>query len=451
MVIAKKETELLDNAAVRLTVTVDKDAIQQEYDGLVNEYCKTVRVKGFRPGKVPPAVLIRKFQDALIGETGERIIRKSLEEAVEQADKKPIASTVPEVDSEDRLELGKDYTYKVTYDTYPEIELGPYQGLEIEEPVVKITDEDIGRELKSLQEQNSIVVDKKEGAVEEGNIVNIDYVELDPQGQEVPETRRESFVFEVGTGYNLYKIDQDLVGVKETEEKTLAKRYPEDFEIKELAGREVSLKVKVNNIKEKQLPEVDDELAQDISDKYQTLEDLKKDIRQRLEDFARTRIREQSISQLLDKIAAATKVPLPRSMVDQELENQWRSFLSRVRSEEKTVLEQLSREGRSKADVQAEWRPAAERRILLQLVVQELAEQEKIEVPQDELEERVKRQAEAEGLPVEEARERLAGSGYLQLMGYDLRNEKLYDRLLQLSTVKKGKQTKFLDLVQGNQ
>jgi trigger factor len=449
-VIKSKKIEALDNAGVKLTVSVKKDYIQEQYDDLVAEYCKTVSMDGFRKGKVPPNVLLRKYGEAVLAETMEKVIRTSLEEALKKVDKKPIATSIPEVDTKKGLELGKDYTYSATYDTYPEIKLPDYKGQSYEELQVKIADDDMDRELKALQEQNSIVIDKKEATVLTGDIVNIDYAELDDQDQDIQGSKREGFVFELGSGYNLYKLDDDLVGMKTGEEKIISKDYPEDFEFKELAGRSVRLKVKVNAVKEKQLPEINDELAQDISDKYENLEDLKNDIRSRLEEYAAQKVREQAISQILEKIAEQAEVPLPKSMLDSELEDQWQRFISRVGGEETPVLRQLQSEGRSKEQILEEWRPSAEKKLKLQLVVNEMVKQEGIELEDKEIDERVQKEAEAQNMSMEEARQAMQRNNYLEFLKYDLKNEKLYDILLDTGTRKKGKKVKFLDLVQGN-
>jgi trigger factor len=449
-VIKSKKIEALDNASVKLTVSVKKDYIQQQYDELVTEYCKNVRMDGFRKGKVPPNVLLRKYGDSIMAETTEKVIRSSLEEVLQKIDQKPIATSIPEVDTKKGLELGKDYTYSATYDTYPDIKLPAYKGVSFEELQVKISDEDMDRELKALQEQNSIVIDKKDATVLKGDIVNIDYAELDEQEQEIPDSKREGFVFETGSGYNLYKIDDELVGMTTGDEKIISKDYAEDFEFKELAGRSVRLKVKLNAVKEKQLPEINDELAQDISDKYENLEDLKKDIRQRLEEYAAQKIREHNISQILENIADQAEVPLPKSMVDGELEDQWQRFISRLGGDEARILRQLEAEGRNKEQIQGEWRAGAEKKLKLQLVVNEMVKQEGIELEDKEIDERIQKEADSQNMSLEEARDMMERNNYLGFLKYDLKNEKLYDILLGSGTRKKGKKVKFLDLVQGN-
>lgn len=194
------------------------------------------------------------------------------------------------------------------YDTWPVVELGPYTGLEIDQPQWEITDEDIGRELKGIQEQNALFTDKESGDLEKGNIANVDYGELEA-GAEKPGTKREAFVFEVGTGYNVYKIDDDIIGMKKGETKLVTKVYPEDFETSALAGKSVTLRVTLNSIKEKKLPEINDELAQDISEKFKTLEELKADIRTKLEHAVKQNVRSRTITRLLDSIVETSRSP----------------------------------------------------------------------------------------------------------------------------------------------
>jgi len=449
-VIKNKETELLENSAVRLSVTVEAGAIQKEYDELLKEYSRSVRMDGFRKGKVPPNILLRKYGDIILGETAERVVQKSLEAALEGSEQKPIATSVPTLDAVDKLELGREFSYKVTYDTYPSIELPEYKGLEYEELEVDVGDEDIGRELQILQEQNSVVVDKQVPVVATGDVVNVDYVELDSGGAEQTATRRQSFVFEVGSGYNLYRFDEEVVGLKAGEEKTIAKVFPADYEIKELAGRSVSLKVKVNTVKEKQLPEINDELAQDISDKYKNLDDLKADIRSKLTKHAAQRVREHNISQLLDKISAGTTLALPKSMLEHELEDEWERFVSRVRASEQVVLKELEKEGKSKESVQQEWKPAAEKKLRLQLAVSQMVKKEGIQASEEEVNGRVQADAEARSITFEQAKEIYTKNRLLEFLAFDIKNEKLYDQLLTAGRPKKGKKVKFLDLVQGN-
>jgi len=449
--ITTKKVELQENSSVKLKITVKKKSVKEEYDNLVRKYCETVQVKGFRKGKVPADILIRKFGDSLTAETTENIIRGSLEDILESIKHRPIPYSTPTVDSQSSLDLEKDFVYDVIYDTYPEIELSDHLGLEYEELKVKITSEDLKRELENLQEQNSYFIDKEDGSVEKGDNINIDYVEVDEKGAELPGTKRESFAFVVGSGYNIYQFDDDLLSMKNGEERLIKKSFGQDFENKELAGREVKLKVKVNNIKEKKLPELNDELAQDISDKYNTMDDLKKDLKQKIEETSKSRVRTDSISRLLDQITDKSTISLPKSMIELEVSSQWRSFLGQYKVDEKKLLEQLKeKDNKTKEDMLEQWRPSAERKLKLMLAVNKMIEKEKIKAGKEDIKEEIKKIADSRSITIKQAEEELKKGNYLEYIKEDLKKEKLYDLLLEKGKAKPGKSINFLDLLEGN-
>ncbi|GAG05254.1 unnamed protein product, partial [marine sediment metagenome] len=188
----------------------------------------------------------------------------------------------------------------------------------------------------------------------------------------------------------------------------------------------------------------------DISDKYENLEDLKKDILEKLEKYTKQKIREHNISQILEKITDQATIALPKSMVESELQDQWHRFVSRLGGEEKPVLQQLETEGKSKEQILDEWRAGAEKKLKLQLVVNEMVKQEGIELEEKDIEERIRKEADTQNISFEEAKETMNRNNYLEFLKHDLKNEKLYDILLDGGPRKKGKKVKFLDLVQGN-
>jgi len=449
--ITTKKVELQENSSVKLKITVKKKSVKEEYDNLVRKYCETVQVKGFRKGKVPADILIRKFGDSLTAETTENIIRGSLEDILESIKHRPLPYSTPTVDSQSSLDLENDFVYEVIYDTYPEIELSDHLGLEYEELKVKITSEDLKRELENLQEQNSYFIDKEDGVVEKDDNINVDYVEVDEKGAELPGTKRESFAFVVGSGYNIYQFDDDLLSMKNGEERLIKKSFGQDFENKELAGREVKLKVKVNNIKEKKLPELNDELAQDISDKYNTMDDLKKDLKQKIEETSKSRVRTDSISRLLDQITDKSTISLPKSMIELEVSSQWRSFLGQYKVDEKKLLEQLKeKDNKTKEDMLEQWRPSAERKLKLMLAVNKMIEKEKIKAGKEDIKEEIKKIADSRSITIKQAEEELKKGNYLEYIKEDLKKEKLYDLLLEKGKAKPGKSINFLDLLEGN-
>lgn len=449
--IAGKEVKPLENSSVELTVTVPKDAAQKEYDELVTKYSKTLAVRGFRKGKVPTNVLVQKFGDSLLSEASANIIENGLKEALEDIEQKPLAYAIPELKGDPNLELGKDFSFTVTYDTFPEIELGTYKGLEIEAPEVELSKEDEERELEALRDHNAVVVPKEEGAVEQGDIVTVDYFELDEQGEEKGGTHRQDFVFTVGSGYNLYKFDDDIVGMETGGEKTIDKEFGEDYEFEELRGKKVSVKVKVTAIKTKQLPDLDDELAQDINEKYKTLQDLKDDVKKNLQEDLDARLRSRKLDALMDKIIESSKIDLPKAMIDAELELSWDNFVAQSRLEERRVLELLESQGRSRESLFDEWKPSSMKSIKQRLIVNEIAEKEKVEATNADLEKELARQAELRSSTVDEVRELFEKNNSMEYLRRDLTDRKVYDLLLDSATVNNGQKMSYVDLVGKNQ
>ena len=450
--VTQKEVQKLEHASVKLTITVDGAEAQKKYDELLKKYAKTAHIKGFRKGKVPPKILEQKYGEGIKEEATIEILDEGLKEALEDVEQKPLPYAQPRLDDEESLNLtlGEDFTFSVIYDVYPDIEVGEYKGLEIEVPDVKVLKKDEKRELENIQEQNSMVAEKQGGAVEKDDIVTIDYVEIDEEGNEKPDTSRSDFVFTVGTGYNIFKIDDDIIGMQKDEEKVIEKEFPEDFEHEEYAGKKVRLKVKVKTIKQKDVPALDDELAQDVSDKYETLDDLKKDVRAQLEETLKQKLRETKIEKLFDQIIESSKVDPPESMIQAELDNSWQRFIQQSRIGEEQVLQILQMQGKTKEDMMAEWRPNAERSLKFQLLVEKIRESEGIEATDEEAYEELKQQAEQAGQDYEEVKQQYEQNNLMDYVKTDVQNRKLFDFLLEQSKLKKGKKIDYLDFVQNN-
>ncbi|MBN1523615.1 MAG: trigger factor [Spirochaetales bacterium] len=449
--ISQKEVNLKENSKVFLKITVPGTEVQKEYDELLKEYCEKVQIKGFRKGKVPAEVLIRKYGEEIKGETTYSVIKKSLDEAIQTVEEKPLGYSMPElIDQKVTAEPGKDFTYEVTYDTYPKVELGDYTGIKAEKLQYAIADEDLDRELKAVQDRNSVVKEIKDAAVKKGHIITIDYTELDADENPVEGTAREGFVFEVGTGHTLHKIDEDVVGMKAGEEKIIKKTYDKEYDYKELAGRDIILKVKVVVVKEKILPALDDELAQDVSDKFKTLDDLKKDITDRLTKAAEDKIKEQLATQIIEQIVAASKMDLPSTMIDLELEQSWRNFCQQFNNREDIVIKALEQDGKTKEDLYKDWRPNVEKKIKAEIVLQEIEEKQKITASEEEVDAEVKKFADERGIEFEKAKEQYEAAKMLDYLKRSITREKTFDYMIEQAEVKKGKKIKLLDLLQGN-
>ncbi len=448
--IAHKEIETQENSSVKLNVTIEKDALKDEYDKLLNEYKKKAHIKGFRKGKVPASVLERKFGDSIKQEASANCIENSLKEIFDEIDEKPLPYSTPELQDELEPDLEQDLSFSVVYDVFPEIQLGEYKGLTVEVPQVEVTEEDEQRELQKLQDRNAMVVDKKDGVVEKDSIVTIDYAELDENDSVIEETKREGFVFTVGSGYNLYKIDDEVEGMKKDEEKIIEKEYGDDFEYEELRGKKVRLQVNVTAVKEKELPELDDDFAQDISEEYETIDDLKADIKKRLEESKEARVREKTVNSLMDQIIENSSIELPQSMVTMELENSWQNFLGRYRMPEEQLLTLLQHENKDKDSLLEEWKPSVEKNLRARLLIDKMIEEENIEISDNEIEEELQKYADESNKSLDEVKEEISKGNSEQYVRYELKQRKLFDRLIEETDIKKGEKMKFLDLQEEN-
>lgn len=452
--VQEKQIEKQENSSVKLSVTVAAEDVRKAYDELVAKYRKDAQIKGFRKGKVPVNVLERKFGESFRAETLQNVIEEALRECIEELEEsdRPLPYARPTLlDEELELDPDEKLEFHVAYDVFPEVTLGTYKGLEISEPQVKITKKDEERELEDLRQQNALVIEKEEGTVAEGDIVTINYEEIDENDEPLPETRREDYVFTVGSGHNLYHIDTEVVGMAKDETKVIEKEYPEDFEHEELAGHKKRLNVTVTLIKERDVPELDDEFAQDISDDFETLDDLRKDVRSKIEKNASDRVRSQKIDQLMEQVVAASEVEVPASMVDTELESSWRNLAQQYRVSPEQMDQLLAMQGQNREAIFADWRPAAIERLKRSLLVQKMIESEEIEVTEEEAEAQIREDSEERKADPAQILEYYRKNGMLSYVQQEIAERRMFDLVLESSTVSKGDKIDYVDLVGENE
>lgn len=449
--VVSKEIKRLEHSAVSLTVTVGKDDVRAQYDEMLKSYAKSVQIKGFRKGMVPKEVLERKFGPSLKGEAVGRVMEKALEELFEQIEEKPLPYSTPSVKDEPSLDLDKDLTFTVSYDVFPDVKAGAWKGVEVEAPVVSVEDADVDRELEQVRDRNAVVLDKDDSAkAAKGDVVTVSYCELGDDGAPVPGTERQDYVFTIGTGYNVFKFDDEIVGMKKGETKDFEKAYPADFADKELAGTSKKLRATVQALKEKKLPDLDDELAQDVSEKYKTLADLKADLRANLEKTLEAKLREIKINALLEKIVADSSIDLPESMFRIELESRWRALARRFNATPEQLVNIVASSGKTPDDLMAEWRPDVEKALKARLVVEKLGKDLGVEVGDDDVKKEIETMASSMGVGVEEVEKHYEREGMKDYLKDDLKDRKLFDLLLSEAKAKKGKKAKYLDLMGDN-
>ncbi|MEE0352507.1 trigger factor [uncultured Treponema sp.] len=451
-----KEISKLENSAVKLTATIAKEDVVSGYNKNISKYAKNVQLPGFRKGHVPVKVLEQKYGDSLKQEVLADLIDESLNQIFaeeESKDIRPLPYTQPRLDGDKLPEFStdKDLTFSVVYDVFPSVEVKDFSKIEVKEPQVEIGEKELNEELKAIQERNAVVIDKKEGEpVEKDNIVTIDYKELDDSGATVSGSEREGFVFTVGTGENIYKIDDEIIGMKKDETKEISKTYDAKDENKDLAGKTKKISVTVKAIKLRNLPALDDELAQDVSEKYKTLDDLKKDISKGLESAKNRKIAELKSQSLLEQLVEKNPIVLPKSMVQAEMESRWRMMAQQFQTTPEQLEKMISASGQSKENMLTQWTGDAEKMLKSRLIVDALIREKNIAVTPEEVEAEFAKIADESGSTLDEVKEHYKDARAKEYIIDEIKENKLYDELYKQVKVSKGDKVEFADLFKNN-
>ena len=443
-----KEITRLEKSNVRLSMTIPHEDVLSQYNEMIKEYTKNVQLPGFRKGKVPQNVLERKFGDTLKKEAVGKTIEKTLEEIFDGTempeDEKPLPYSRPQMQDEAKIEFGEDLNFALVYDVMPKITVGQWKGLEVEVPQVKISDEDISAELESIRELNTVTIDRDEdAAAEEGDEVTISYFETGENGEELPNSRRDNFSFTLGSKTIPYQFDDDIIGMKKGEAKKLTRTFPKDTPPKDFT-------LTLEAIKEKIIPDINDELAQDVDEKFETLDDLKASIRDKLGKNIEAGIKKINVEKLMDKIIETTPVVLPESMVITEITGRIQNIASQYNVDGEKIMEMLSQNGDGKDNAQEKFRSSAEFALRSNLILDTLIKDNNIEASDEDINNEFERIALENGVAIEDVENRYKGERATAYLKDSVKERKMFDLLLSENTIKLGNEIKYVDFMGKN-
>lgn len=447
-----KELSRIENSAVKLTVTIAKEDVVSGYNAAVSKYAKNIQLPGFRKGHVPVKVLEQKYGESLKQEIMGDLIDESLNQIFSEDDTgdiRPLPYTQPRLEGDKlpALDLNADLTYTVVYDVFPKVEVKNFDGITVKEQQVTVGDKELQEELKAIQERNAVVIDKKDGEkVAKDDIVTIDYSELDDAGNVIDGSAREGFVFTVGSGENIYKIDDDIIGMKKDESKEISKTYAADDADKDLAGKTKKIKVTVKAVKVRNLPALDDDLAQDVNEKYKTLDDLKKDIAVNLETAKNRKVAELKSQSLLDQLVEKNPVELPKSMIQAEQASRWNMMAQQFQTTPEQLDKMIAASGQSKEDLLKQWTGDSEKMLKSRLIVDTLLREKNISVTPEEIEAEYEKIAKDNSITVDEVKEHYKDAKAKEYLIDETKENKLYDELYKQVKVVKGDKMEFADL-----
>ncbi|WP_017549042.1 trigger factor [Salinicoccus carnicancri] len=407
-----------------LTVTVPATEVDSALDEAFKKVSKEVSVPGFRKGKVPRQMFEKRFGvESLYQDALDILLPKAYTEAVEEAGINPVDQ--PDVDIEE-MEKGKDLVFTAKVTVEPEVELGEYKGLEAEETDTEVTEEDVQKEIDSMLESHAEMVVKDEGKVEEGDIVNLDFDGY-VGGEQFEGGKAEGYDLEIGSGSFIPGFEEQVIGLENGEEKDVEVTFPEEYHAEELAGKEAVFKVKINSIKVKETPELDEDLLKELDQDVESVDALKekleKDLKEAKENQADVSMKEQLIEQASDN----AEIDVPEAMIKTETDRMLQEFEQRLSQQgiNMEMYQQLS--GQDEDALRDQMKDDAEKRVRTNLVLKQIAVDENIEVAEADVDAELEKMSEQFGIKVEDIKSTL---GDLSMLNEDLKVQKAIDVLV---------------------
>lgn len=418
-----------------LTIEVDAEKVNEGLDVAFKKVVKEVSVPGFRKGKMPRGLFEKRFGvESLYQDAVDYLLPTAYANAVEETGIEPVAN--PEIDIE-QIEKGKSMIIKATVTVKPEVKLGEYKGLEVEKQDVDVTDEEVEQELTTLQQRHAELVIKEEAPAELGDTVVMDF-EGFVDGEAFEGGKGENYSLELGSGQFIPGFEDQLVGMAQGEEKDINVTFPEEYHAADLAGKPAVFKVKVHEIKGKELPELDDEFAKDVDEEAETLDELKAKIRTRLEDTKKHEAEHKVRDTVVEKAADNAEIDIPDAMVETEIDRMMQEYEQQLQMQGLNLDLYFQFTGQNKESLREQMKDNAAKRVRINLTLEAISNEENFEVSEEEMEKELEKMAGMYNMTVDNIK---AALGNLEVLKGDLKIQKAVDFLVENSkTVEKAEE-----------
>ncbi len=407
-----------------LQVTVPAEEVDKALDQAFKKVVKQINVPGFRKGKVPRQIFEQRFGvEALYQDAVDILLPKAYSEAVVEADINPVDQ--PEIEVT-QIEKGKPFTFDATVTVEPEVQLGDYKGLEITKQATELTDEELEQTIEQRLEAMADMVIKEDGQVEEGDTVNLDfdgYVD----GEQFEGGQADGYDLEIGSGMFIPGFEEQLVGLKVGEEKEVEVTFPEEYHAEELAGKPATFKTKINEIKTKEVPELDDELANELDSEADNVEQYKENLRKQLTEQKQTDAENLQKEEAITLATDNATVDIPEAMIKTEEDRMVQEFAQRLQQQGLNLETYFQISGQSEEDLRGQMKDDAEQRVKTNLTLAAIAEAENIEVFEEDVDKELQNMSEQFNISVEDIKNTL---GNTDIVKNDVRVKKVIDLLV---------------------
>ncbi|WP_147640730.1 MULTISPECIES: trigger factor [Mammaliicoccus] len=406
-----------------LTVTVPKEEVDKGLDKAFKKVVKQINVPGFRKGKMPRPLFEQRFGvESLYQDALDFILPEAYGNAVEEAEINPVDR--PEIDVT-QMEKGKELIFEATVTVEPEVELGEYKGLAIEKQDREVTDEEFEEALNdAVSRQAELTV--KDGEIAEGDVANINfdgYVD----GEAFEGGQAEGYDLEIGSGSFIPGFEEQLIGLKANDSKDVVVTFPEEYHAEELAGKEATFKTEINEVKGKEVPELDDELAQELDESVKTVDEYKENLRKDLEEAKVNQADATEKEEAITKASDNATVDIPEAMINTELDRMMQEFEQRISQQGLNLDLYYQFSGQSEEELKAQMKEDAEKRVKTNLTLRAIADAENIEISDEDVEAELTKMSEQFGLSVEDIKSTLGNN---DILVNDLKIQKVIDLLV---------------------
>ena len=378
------QVEKLEHNMVKLTVEVSAEEFAKAVKAAYNKNKNKITIPGFRKGHAPQQLIEKLYGPVIFfEEAANALINQTYNEEAESTGLEFVSR--PEFDV-DQIEKGKPFIYTATVAVRPEVKLGQYRGLEVTRQETLVSDDEINEELKREQEKNSRLVEV-DRPVQDGDTVILDY-SGSVDGEKFDGGTAENQTLVIGSGSFIPGFEEQLVGMAKDETKDITVTFPEEYHAENLAGREAVFTCTIHKIQEKELPELDDEFAQDVSE-FETLDEYKKSIMDRLTERKQRSAKAAQENEAVDKVIAASEMDIPEAMIDSQVTSMYQDYARQLQSQGIPIDTYLQYMGTTEEKVKSDMRPQALKQIQTRLVLEEVAKAESLEPNDLRLEEEI--------------------------------------------------------------
>lgn len=402
----KTSTKLEEANKFELEITVDGEVFKNAVNKVYKKQVKSINIPGFRKGKAPKHIIEKMYgKEVFYDDAMQDCYPEALEAAAKEADVKIVA-----VETLEAIDVNDDgFTFKATIIVEPEVEVANYSGIEVEKNSTEVTDELINEEIEKVRERNSRMITVEDRAAEDGDIAVIDF-EGFLDGEAFEGGKGENFNLKLGSGQFIPGFEEQIVGHKADEEFSINVTFPEDYQAEELKGKAAEFKIKLHEIKVKELPEVDDEFVKDVSDK-ETLDEYKAELSEQIKSRLENEAERDVDNKLIDAVIENMSGDVPEAMYDNQVNDMLREFDMRLRSQGMDMATYLQYTGMDADAVKAMYKPEAEKRVKLRLALQAIAKKENLTADENDIENEYNKLAEAYKMDVEKVKAAISTEG----------------------------------------